>query len=267
MLATRRGTLALAGMCAVIAAAVLVVFLSRYRDSVSGAAAPTPVLVASSLIQKGTSGDVLAEKHQFETVTRAAQDVKQGGIADPAVLAGKVATTDIYPGQQLTASSFVASTGSVLPKLADDQRAIAVPVDQAHGLVGQVQTGDHVDILASYTSTSSSTGQGRAVVKTLLQDKLVLRAGAQPTDGGNEGKDAEKSIIVRVSDQEAVSLAHAADNGKVWVLLRPAGDAKQSKPQTATLDSILSGKNEPSKFKTTIKKNGNTVTVTGGPTR
>src|SRR6188472_2866069 len=72
MLSTRRGTLAVAGVCALIGAAMLMIFLSRYRESVAGAAAPTPVLVATSLIQKGTSGDVLAEKHQFETVTRAA---------------------------------------------------------------------------------------------------------------------------------------------------------------------------------------------------
>ena len=265
-LATRRGTLAIAGVCALVAAAILMVFLSRYRDSVSEAAAPTPVLVATSLIQKGTSGDVLAEKRQFETVTRAAEDVKQGGVSDPALLAGKVTTADIYPGQQLTASSFTAVTGTVLPKLADDQRAIAIPVDQAHGLVGQVQTGDHVDLLASYETTNSATGQGSAIVKTLLQDKLVLRAGGQPLDGGSEGKDAEKSIIVRVTDREAVPLAHAADNGQVWVLLRPAGDAEQSAPQTATEDSVLSRQSKPPRFKTTIKKKGNTVTVTGGPT-
>ena len=266
-LSTRRGTLAVAGVCALIAAAVLMVFLSRYRESVDSAAAPTPVLVATSLIQKGTSGDVLAEKGQFETVTRAAEDVKDGGVADPELLAGKVAKTDIYPGQQLTASSFVASTGTVLPKLAEDQRAIAVPIDEAHGLVGQVQTGDHVDVLASYTTTNSATGQGQGVVKTMLQDKLVLRAGAQPIDGSDEGNAADKSIILRVGDREAVSLAHAADNGKVWVLLRPAAGAKQSRPQAATLDSILPGSGGPNGFKTTIKKKGDTVTVTGGPTR
>jgi Flp pilus assembly protein CpaB len=268
MLATRRGTLALAGVCAVIAATVLLVFLSRYRESVEGAAAPTPVLVATALIQKGTSGDVLAEKRQFETVTRAAEDIKQGGIADPALLAGKVTTADIYPGQQLTASSFVGSTGTVLPKLADSERAIAVPVDEAHGLVGQVQSGDHVDVLASYTTSNSATGQGAGVVKTLLQDKLVLRAGAQPIEGGDEGKAADKSIILRVSDREAVSLAHAADNGKVWVLLRPAAGAKDSAPQTASLDSVLREGKKPPGFKATIKQTDkDTVTITGGSTR
>src|SRR3954447_12804051 len=168
LLATRRGTLALAGVCALVAALVLTVYLSRYRESVKGAAASTPVLVATSLIQKGSSGDVLAEKHSFETVARAADDVKQGAIADPALLAGKVTTADIYPGQQLTDSSFVKATGTVLPKLADAERAIAVPIDEAHGLVGQVQSGDHVDVLASYTTSSSATGQGEGIVKTLL---------------------------------------------------------------------------------------------------
>lgn len=267
LLTTRRGTLALAALCSIIAAVVLMVFLSRYRESVSGAAAPTPVLVATSLIQKGTSGDILAEKRQFDTVTRAAEDVKQGAVADPAVLAGKVATADVYPGQQITATTFVASTGTVLPKLADDERAIAVPVDQVHGLVGQVQTGDHVDLLASYTTGSAATGQGQGVVKTLLQDKLVLRAGAQPIEGGNEGAGAEKSIVVRVNDREAVSLAHAADHGKVWIVLRPAAEAEQSRPQTATVDSILSGIDGPAGFKATIERQGDTVTVTGEPTR
>ena len=162
----------------------------------------------------------------------------------------------------------MASTGTVLPKLADSERAIAVPIDEAHGLVGQVQTGDHVDVLASYTTSSSATGQGQGVVKTLLQDKLVLRAVAQPTEGGDEGKAADKSIILRVSDREAVSLAHAADNGKVWVLLRPAAGAKESAPQTASLDSVLRGGKKPPGFKATIKQTDeNTVTITGGPTR
>lgn len=265
LLATRRGTLALAGLCSLIAAIVLMAFIARYRDSVSAQAAPTPVMVSSALIQKGTSGDIIAEKQQFETVTRAAEDVKQGALADPAALTGKVATKDIYPGQQITAGTFAAATGTVLPKLSGDDRAVAVPIDAAHGLVGQVQTGDHVDVLASYTNANSGTGQGQGLVKTLLQDKLVLRAGAQPIEGSNEGKAAEKSIILRVGDREAISLAHAADNGKVWVLLRPAGDAKESKPGTATLDSVIAT-GKPAKFKATVRQRGDTVTVTGGPT-
>ncbi len=268
LLATRRGTLGIAAVCALLAAAVLVVFLSRYRESVAGEAAPTPVLVARTLIEKGTPSDSLAAKRQFEVVERKAEDVKQGAISDPALIAGKVAVADVYPGQQITASNFTAVTGSVLPKLSEDQRAIALPVDAAHGLVGQVQTGDHIDVLASYTATSSSTGQGQSVVKTLIQDALVLRAGAQPMEGAEEKK-ADESIVVRATDKQTVQLAHVADNGKVWIVLRPGGNAKQSKPQSATYNSIVAGTgNDPAQFKAKISDNkGNVVTVEGGPTK
>jgi Flp pilus assembly protein CpaB len=266
LLATRRGTLALAGLCALIASAVLMLFLARYRDSLTEAAAPTPVLIANSLVQKGTSGDVLAEKEAFELVNRPAEDVKQEAIADPALLRGKVAEVDIYPGQQMTAGAFTAATGTVLPKLADDQRAIALPVDHEHGLIGQVQTGDHVDVLGSYGS-SGGTGEfgGSGVVRTLLQDVLVLRAPKQPIDGGDEGDGADTSIVVRASDKDAARLAHVADFGKVWIVLRPAADARESKPVTVTQSSALAGSDAP-RFKATIKQQGDTVTVTGGPT-
>ena len=105
-------------------------------------------------------------------------------------------------------------------------------------------------------------------MKTLLQDKLVLRAGAQPIEGGDEGKAADKSIILRVTDREAVSLAHAADNGKVWVLLRPAAGAKDSAPQTASLDSVLRGGTQQQEFKATITQTDkNTVTITRRATK
>lgn len=269
LLATRRGTLALAGLCSLVAAAVLMAFLTRYRDSLAADAKPTPVLVAKALIEKGTSGDLLAEERLFESVERAARDVKEGAIADPALIAGKVTAADIYPGQQITAESFTAAPTTVLPKLSGDQRAIAVPIDHAHGLVGQVESGDHVDVLASYGSSNEATGQSQGIVKTVLQDALVLRAGAQPIEGGNEGKEAEKSIVLRATDREAVMLAHVADNGKVWVVLRPAAGAEQSKLQSATRESVLRGtaKSRTPGFKTTIKKvDEDTITVTGKAT-
>ncbi len=263
LLGTRRGTLAVAGVCAILAAAVLVVFLSKYRESGAGAAAPTPVLVARALIEKGTSGDTLAEQRQFEVVNRPAADVKQGAVSDPAAIAGKIAVADVYPGQQITASSFKASTGTVLPKLAEDQRAIAVPVDAAHGLVGQVQTGDQVDVLASYTATNMATGQGASIVKTIVQGALVLRAGGAKMDGAAE-QATEESIVLRVTDRKAAEIAHVADNGKVWVTLRPGGKVKQADAPAASYSSVIGGtKGAGLGFKATIKQEGNTVTVEG----
>ena len=56
---TRRGTIIMGIVAAVLAAIVLLVYLNHYRNSVNGGSQPLSVLVAKSLIQKGTPGDVV----------------------------------------------------------------------------------------------------------------------------------------------------------------------------------------------------------------
>ena len=65
--ASRSGTLILGIIAAVVAAVVLVLYLKHYRDSVKADVAPTPVVVATGLILKGTSGTIIAQKHLFTT--------------------------------------------------------------------------------------------------------------------------------------------------------------------------------------------------------
>src|SRR5215203_929621 len=75
---------------AVLAGLLLLVYLNRYRDSVNGETAPTPVLVAKALIVKGTSGTVIAGKELYQGASIPNKDVKVGAIADPAYLSGRV---------------------------------------------------------------------------------------------------------------------------------------------------------------------------------
>jgi Flp pilus assembly protein CpaB len=138
MLGTRSGTLALASGVAVIAAIVLVAFLSEYRDSVKGGAAPASALVAGSLIPKGTAGDVVIGEGLSKPTTVPGDELEDGALADTAPIAGMVAVRDIYPGEQITAAHFAAEGDAVRGKLTGDQRAVSVPVDTAHGLIGQL---------------------------------------------------------------------------------------------------------------------------------
>src|SRR5438067_1150654 len=85
-----------------------------------------------------------------------AKAVSSGAIADAAQLHGKVATANIYPGQQLTSSDFTAS-GGLPSELGPNQRAMTITVDSAHGMVGQIHNGDHVDVYADLESGSGET--------------------------------------------------------------------------------------------------------------
>src|SRR5207248_75103 len=111
LLATRRGTLVAALIAALLAIVVIVYALDRYRSSVNTSSREATVFVASSVIQKGTSGAAIASERLFAPTQLLQKQVTAGALADAGSLRGKVAVTDILPGQQLTAADFVAAGG------------------------------------------------------------------------------------------------------------------------------------------------------------
>jgi Flp pilus assembly protein CpaB len=238
-LATRRGTVLVALACAIVAAAILVFAMERYRHSVNSEANQESVLVASGLIQKGTSGNAIAREQLFTPSSIAAKQVTTGAIADTAQLHGKVAAQDIYPGQQLTASDFIAS-GGVAGQLTPDQRAMTISVDTAHGMVGQIHDGDHVDVYAGFELEPQNGGRNHPVLRLLMSNVQVLKA-ASESGGGLGGQSQKTSVTMNVTDVQAGPLAFAADNGKVWLVLRPANTNATAPSSVITIESLLLG--------------------------
>jgi Flp pilus assembly protein CpaB len=235
---TRKGALTVAAIAAALAAIVLVAFASQYKDSVQGGNAARTALVADRLIPKGTSGDLVVSGALFRQTQVRDSSLEAGAVADGSALAGRVATRDIYPGQQLTTRDFAANADPLRGKLKGNQRAMSVALDGSHGLIGEVRTGDHVDILAGFNSTSATSGQGRAQVRTLMEDVLVLKA---PSDGGSKVGNSTSNVTLRVGATDAARLAFASDNGKIWIVLRPPAGGTNPTPSSVNLDSLLSG--------------------------
>jgi Flp pilus assembly protein CpaB len=215
MFSTRRGAITTAIVAAILAGLLIFAFVSSYTKS--GAAAPvnTPVFVSQGFIPRGTPATVVASNSLLDRTTVPSTHVVVGAISDPATLKGEVAVQDIYPGQQITAADFAVGNVSVASQLTGVERAISVPVDTAHGLIGFVHSGDHVDVLASLTS-----GGGGGQVTTLATNIVVLNApsgGAGGVGSSSSGGD----IVLRATPKEASAMAYAADNGKIWIVLRP----------------------------------------------
>jgi pilus assembly protein CpaB len=240
LLSTRRGTVIVAGICALVAAGILLLAMNRYRENVDTSGNQETVLVASGLIQKGTPGDAIAGGQQFRPTSIAAKQVSAGAVADTAQLHGKVAVADIYPGQQLTASDFT-TNGGLTAQLAPNQRAMTISVDQAHGMVGQIHNGDHVDVYAGLQLTPA-TGRAEPAVRLLMTNVQVLQAGTSSHTGlGSGGSNASTDVTLNVRDDQAGSLAYAADNGNVWLVLRPANAAAATQASPVTAQSLLAG--------------------------
>ena len=194
IISSRRGSLYASLVAAVLAGIVILAYVNGYRKNLQATSTPVTVLVARHTIEKGTAGTVIATKGLFTVTTIRESQLREGAFSDPASLSGKVATTPIYKGAQLTATDFSASSDSLASTLSDRQRIIAVPLDGAHGLSGEVQEGDHVDVYAGFNiigvgpnGAPTDGGQARPVMRLIVQDVQVVRLGSSAASARPRG--------------------------------------------------------------------------------
>ena len=245
---SRSGTLVLGGLAALVAGALLLIYVSQVRQDANSQSATVSVLVANRQIPQNSSGDVIASQKWYSVVSTPKDQVKDGAITDPASISGKIAAHDIYPNQQLATSDFTdAPTDAVTTKITGNQRAISIPLDSAAGLTPFLQAGDHVDILAGFNvipigpngAPLNGNSQARPVEKVIAQDIKVLEVpstSSSSTTTSNSG-----NIVVQVTDQQAWNIAFAINNGTVFLAGTPQAGIEQSRPSLVTLETMLLG--------------------------
>jgi pilus assembly protein CpaB len=245
LVSSKRGTVALAVLAAVLAGILVLAYVSRYRDSLRANSAPVTVLVAKSTIAKGTPGRLLASQSLFSATTIRESQLREGAFSDPSSLVGRAASHEIFPGQQLTAADFGDAATSTASTLTARQRVVTIPLDAAHGMTQDLATGDHVDVYVGFNITPVGPngipvagGQSRPVLKLIMQDITVAEI---KQGGGGVGASGATNITLKVTDLQAAKLAFASDNGKIWLTLRPASGAKPSRADIITAETMLLG--------------------------
>jgi Flp pilus assembly protein CpaB len=223
-LATRRGAWTAAALSAVLAGAVLLLFLDRYKTSVNEGVAPAPVLVADRVIPAGTNGGTVVTDKLFKAVAIPEQELKLGSVTDAQVLLGKVTTRAILPGQQITVADFAVNADPIRSRIAKTQRAVQIPVDATRTLAGTLRPGDRIDILSALGATEGAAPS----LSPLIRDVRLLGVGSG-------------SVILQLTDRQAAQVALASDNSQLWFLLRPPVGAEDSRPTSVTLDNLLVG--------------------------
>lgn len=242
LVSTRKGTLFVALLAALLAGISIVVYLNSYRDSVRSGGALVTVLVAGDTIPRGTSGNVLASKGLYTAATIRESQLRDGAISDPASLQGMVAAREILEGAQLTAAEFVVAGDSLSATLTDRERVISIPLDSAHGMIGEIETGNRVDVYAGFNvipldraGRPISGGQARPMLRLIMADVPVLAVGEKAAGSGTT------NVSLGVDDVKAAELAFAADNGKIWLAMRPSAGAARSRPGLVTVETMLLG--------------------------
>jgi pilus assembly protein CpaB len=250
VLSTRTGALALAIILAAAAALLVVVYVKGYQSDVNGRSNEVSVLVANQTIPQLTPGNQVVEAMMYRESTVPKSSLVDGAVTDRDQLKGLVARNDVYPGEQLTTNQFVKSdTNSVSVNLKPNQRAIDFPAEPGQGLVGRLQVGDHVDVVASFevvpidpsTGLPRQGGQSIPVTKTIAKDALVLSVPATSDTSSTQAKDPVLTLAIHVDDVQHVVFAQ--EKGDIYFVLRPPGSSDDVKPVIDDVRSVLRGTN------------------------
>jgi hypothetical protein len=178
-------------------AAIAVVVISHRHHDRTAIGGPADVLVASKLIQKGTTGDAIrSDPGLYSVVSVPPSELDSGAIIDPATLGGKVALTNIGQGRQLTAADFGPSTPTSFPGAF--QRAVVVTPSKEIG--GRIAVGSYVDVWAAATA--------RSKLRNLERNLQVLAI-----------RDNGRKVTLRVTPRQAGKLVHATTDDRL--VLRP----------------------------------------------
>jgi Flp pilus assembly protein CpaB len=159
-------------------------------------------------------------------------DLPSGAIFRVEDVVGKFALDRIEAGQPvlaqnlvtLSSSAGITTTTKLSALLPADKIAVVLPAVDLLSRSGAVDTGDHIDILASLAVASSAEGKGGQVTLLTLQDVAVVKSLQEVAQNSSGQAQPAKvtGLIVAVDPQDAVTLKYFVDAGaNVSIGLRP----------------------------------------------
>ncbi len=194
--------------------------------------------------------------------------IPQGAFASPQDVAGKLAIDNIYQGETILAPmiidrSKVSGTDPIRSPAAyvipENKVAMAFQITPLSGVAGAIQPGDYVDLLLTLqppqqgltqttgtrVSPATVTGtEGEAVTQLFLQDVQVLNigiwtSGLQQTQQQQQQQQQAATILTfALERQDAVTLKSGRELGQIDLILRRAGDHRQTTTEPVTREYI-----------------------------
>lgn len=120
------------------------------------------------------------------------------------------------------------------PVIPGGMRAVTVRVNDVVGVAGFVLPGMRVDVLI----TGEPPGRGQRTTKTILQNILVLSAGAT-TQTDQTGKPVNApNVTLLVTPQQAETITLAQNGGIIQLILRNGGDQNIEKTEGISLHTL-----------------------------
>jgi pilus assembly protein CpaB len=148
-----------------------------------------------------------------------------GAFTDPAAVVGRVAATEMFPGQPVMDSLLAArGSGSGLQALVPKgMRAVTVEVNETSGVAGLIVPGCRVDVV----TTLSGARRDQSVAVTVVQDVLVQAVGQRMTAARNPDEKEPapvRNVTLIATPREVEAIQLASSMGNTRLVLRGPND-------------------------------------------
>jgi pilus assembly protein CpaB len=225
----RRTVLLLAAaLVAALGTALVFLYVKGADDRAEQRFETVEVLRAVVPIEKGESIDDAASNGKLALEAVAKQDVLPNSQTSTEELSGQVATTDIYPGEQIISDKFGQAAEALAAKSALDvpksDIAISVNLSDPGRVAGFINPGSQVAIIFNGAGPGGTT-----LSRVLLPEVTVLGVGSTTTTTQTtttpEGEETTTAIpqtllTLALSKDEAERVAFAVSNGEIVLGLR-----------------------------------------------
>ncbi|MEN8189058.1 MAG: Flp pilus assembly protein CpaB [Thermodesulfobacteriota bacterium] len=215
----------------------------------------------------------LADEHEFCNVVVCAADIAAGTviekddlmvlkineqticdankISDPGQIINRKAQYKIYKGEWIVPERLynISKVSSVMAK---DKRAFRLWLDQTRGLIGLIEPGSMVDVLAVLPGESGQQKVSKIVLQNIrvlaVANRLIKNSPATENMPDDSRKQKEKqsktpkvtTITLEVTPEQALDLALVMETGKIHLALRDGTNQKIVESSSVlTLDTLL----------------------------
>lgn len=205
----RNTAILVAGASAVLAAALIYLFVTHYHKSAPVVVAPqdATVWVAKQPIPAGTSAAQIATDGLLKATQKPLSQVVPGALTSLSVVAGQSTAYAIAANDQATLGDFTrTAVNSLTSYLKGAERGVAFNLDGEHGLTSYLQPNSTVDVMAVTSSGAS---------ELLIKDVTIIA-------------NSNGLVVLRLTDKQALLVTAATTKYSLWLAMRPTIHATNS---------------------------------------
>ena len=212
---------------------------AELRDEIEGTNRSKSVVVANEDVLAGTA--ISAESVRL--VSLPTEAIPEGVFDDVNRVSGRIVVTQLRRNEPVLETKLAPTEitrGGIATLTGQTKRAIAVHVDEVVAVAGFIQSGDHVDVLATLHTDDDKS---RSVTKIILENVPVLATGGNISDASKNSPagnaDGPHVMTLEVSPREAEKLTLAASEGRIHLVLRHPLNAEKTDTDGATVEGLL----------------------------